>query len=141
MENSTIDFEEKITVNAPAEKVFEGLVYRFGEGNTGPNDMPMPMKIELFPGGRWYRDLGDDSGHIWGHVQSIKAPNLLEFYGQLFMSYPVSNHVIIRLSETEDGTEISFRHRALGLIEEDHRDGLSEGWKRMLDSVKEHCEQ
>ncbi len=140
MNEMTIDFEERITINAPIDKVFDGLVYRFGEGNTGQGDSPMPMKIELFPGGRWYRDLGNESGHLWGFVQSIKAPHLLEFYGQLFMSYPVTNHIIIRLSETEDATELSFRHRAFGLIEEDHRTGLGEGWKAMLNSVKEHCE-
>ena len=36
------------------------------------------MKIEAWPGGRWYRDLGDDNGHFWGNVQAIKQPTLLE---------------------------------------------------------------
>ena len=49
----------------------------------------MPMKIEPWPGGRWYRDLGNDNGHFWGHVQAIKQPTLLEIYGPLFMSYPL----------------------------------------------------
>jgi hypothetical protein len=50
----------------------------------------MPMKIEPWPGGRWYRDLGDNDGHLWRHVQAIKQPTLLEIYGPLMMSYPVS---------------------------------------------------
>ena len=47
----------------------------------------MPMKLEAWPGGRWYRDLGDGNGHFWGHVQAIKRPTLLEISGPLFMSY------------------------------------------------------
>ena len=47
------------------------------------------MKIELWPGGSWYRDLGDGNGHFWGNVQAIKRPTLLEITGPLFMSYPV----------------------------------------------------
>ncbi len=48
----------------------------------------MPMKIEPWPGGRWYRDLGDNNGHFWGHVQAIKRPTLLEITGPLLASYP-----------------------------------------------------
>ena len=140
MENTTLDFEERITVNSNIDKVFDQLVFRFSEGNTGQGKSPMPMKLELYPGGRWYRDTGENEGHLWGFVQSIKSPKLLEFYGQLFMSYPVSNHIIIRLNETENGTEIVFRHTAVGLIEKDHREGLGKGWKEMLLDIKERCE-
>ena len=49
----------------------------------------MPIKIEAWPGGRWFRDLGDGNGHYWATVQAIKRPTLLEFSGPLFMSYPV----------------------------------------------------
>ena len=38
----------------------------------------MTMVVEARPGGRWYRDLGGDNGHLWGFVQSIKRPTLLE---------------------------------------------------------------
>jgi len=44
----------------------------------------MPMKLEAWPGGRWYRDLGDNNGHYWGTVQAIKKPTLLEICGPLF---------------------------------------------------------
>ena len=62
-----------------------------GPDNETPDGKPMPMKIEPWPGGRWYRDLGDDNGHLWGHVQAIKRPTLLEITGPLFMSYPASS--------------------------------------------------
>ena len=59
----------------------------------------MPMKLEAWPGGRWYRDLGDNNGHFWGHVQAIKRPTLLEITGPLFMSYAAMNNLQYRLSE------------------------------------------
>ncbi|HEX3702577.1 MAG TPA: hypothetical protein VHU82_04550 [Vicinamibacterales bacterium] len=34
--------------------------------------------LEAWPGGRWFRDLGDNTGHLWGHVQAIKPPTLPE---------------------------------------------------------------
>jgi len=63
------------------------------------NGTPMPMKLEAWPGGRWFRDLGEGNGHYWGTVQAIKHPTLLEFSGPLFMSQPVANNVQYRLSE------------------------------------------
>ena len=54
----------------------------------GAEDRPMPMKIEPWPGGRWYRDLGDSNGHFWGNVQAIKRPTLLEFCGPMICPIP-----------------------------------------------------
>jgi len=100
----------------------------------------MPMKIEPWPGGRWYRDLGDGNGHFWGHVQAIKRPALLEISGPLFMSYPVVSNVQYRLSEADGGTLIQFHHTALGLIQEDHRKGVSSGWSRIHERVRKRAE-
>lgn len=74
------------------------------------------MTIEARPGGRWFRDLGDDNGHLWGHVQAMKRPTLLEITGPLFMSYPVVSSVQYRLKEINGGTLITFRHSALGFV-------------------------
>lgn len=100
----------------------------------------MPMKIEAWPGGRWYRDLGDGNGHFWGVVQAIKRPTLLEITGPLFMSYPVVSNVQYRLSEKDGGTLIAFHHTALGLIQEDHRTGVSKGWSYIHENVKKRAE-
>jgi len=134
------DIHEVLEINATREKVFDALVHRFGEGNTGAENQPMPMKLELWPGGRWYRDLGSNNGHLWGHVQSIKKPNLIEFYGQLFMSFPATNHIIVRISAHEGGTKLDFRHRCFGLIDPNYVDGLKEGWIEYLQWIKEDAE-
>ncbi len=100
----------------------------------------MPLKIEAWPGGRWYRDLGDGNGHFWAAVQAIKRPTLLEFSGPLFMSYPVVSNVQYRLSEVEGGTLIKFHHSAMGLISEQHREGVRKGWSHMQDRIRARAE-
>ena len=62
------------------------------------------MVLEPWPGGRWYRDLGEESGHLWGHVQVIKPPTLLELWGPMFMSFAGINHVQYRLTASGEGT-------------------------------------
>jgi uncharacterized protein YndB with AHSA1/START domain len=98
------------------------------------------MKIEPWPGGRWFRDLGGDNGHFWGHVQAIKRPTLLEFAGPLFMSYPVASNVQYRLSEVDGGTLIKFHHTAMGLIMDEHRAGVVKGWAHMLEGIRKRAE-
>src|SRR6202790_1231295 len=140
VEDLTVHITEEIHVKAGLEDTFAALLEQIGEGNSLPDGTPMPMKIEARPGGRWYRDLGDDNGHFWGHVQAIKRPTLLEITGPLFMSDPVVSNLQYRLSEEDGGTLIKFHHTALGLIQDDHRQGVQKGWTHIHDRVKERAE-
>ena len=99
------------------------------------------MKLEAFPGGRWFRDLGNHTGHLWGHVQFIKPPTLLEIYGPMPMSYPAVNHVQYRLTAEGSGTRLNFTHKAIGLIPQEHRDGMPEGWAQWLKQIRELAER
>src|ERR1700753_2014911 len=83
--------EEQIA--ASIDVVFESILEEIGPSHVLPDGTPMPMKIEPWPGGRWYRDLGNNTGHFWAHVQAIKAPSLLEFTGPLFMSFAATSNV------------------------------------------------
>jgi len=140
IEDLTLSVTEEIHVRAPLEVTFAALLEQLGPFNAVADDKPMPMKIEPWPGGRWYRDLGDGNGHFWGLVQAIKRPTLLEISGPLFMSYPVVSNVQYRLSQLDGGTLIQFRHAALGLIQEDHRKGVTTGWAYMNGGVKKRAE-
>jgi uncharacterized protein YndB with AHSA1/START domain len=122
------------------EDTFAALLEQMGEGNSLPDGTPMPMKIEARPGGRWYRDLGDDNGHFWGTVQAIKRPTLLEITGPLFMSYAAVSNLQYRLSKVDGGTLIRFHHIALGLIPDDHREGMGKGWKFIHEKVRQRAE-
>jgi uncharacterized protein YndB with AHSA1/START domain len=140
IEDLTLSVTEEIHVRAPLEATFAALLEQLGPFNAVADDKPMPMKIEPWPGGRWYRDLGDNNGHFWGVVQAIKRPTLLEISGPLFMSYPAVSNVQYRLSQVDGGTLIQFRHAALGLIQEDHRKGVTQGWGYMNGGVKKRAE-
>ena len=121
IEDLTLSINQEMHVNATLEKTFDALLEQMGPYNEGAEGTPMPMNIEPWPGGRWYRDLGNNNGHLWGHVQAIKRPTLIEISGPLFASYPFLSNVQYRLKEVEGGTLIQFRHLALGFIQDEHR--------------------
>ena len=112
-------FKKPVTINYPEQK--------------------MPMKLEPWPGGRWFRDLGDNNGHYWGTVQAIKKPALLEISGPLFMSNPVITNLQYRLKESAGVTIISFRHQSFGLILEEYR-SVKNGWNYIHQKVRQRAE-
>jgi hypothetical protein len=140
IEDLTLTINQEIVVNASLEVTFEALLEQIGPRNERADGVPMPMVIEPWPGGRWYRDLGDGNGHLWAHVQAIKRPTLLEFSGPLFASYPFVSNVQYRLTEAEGVTRIAFRHSALGFIQDDHRGGVVQGWASMLERTRKAAE-
>ena len=140
IENLTLNLNQEIHVRAPLEVTFAALLEQMGPHNETHDGKPMPMKIEPWSGGRWYRDLGDSNGHFWALVQAIKRPTLLELSGPLFMSSPVLNNMQYRLSAENDGTLITFRHTALGFVPEDYKGGMAQGWTHMLEQVRKQSE-
>jgi len=140
IEEMTLNIVEEVHVRASLETTFAALLEEIGPANTRPDGVAMPMKIEPWPGGRWYRDLGENNGHLWAHVQAIKRPKLIEFTGPLFASYPFSSNVQYRLSEEDGGTLITFRHTAFGFIAPEHREGVGKGWRWMLERTRKHAE-
>ena len=141
----TVDICKEIFIEASLEVAFEALLEELGPGGQMPDGKPFPMKIEPWPGGRWYRDLdetgGHKYGHFWGHVQVIKAPTLLELTGPMPMSYPAINHLQYRLKAEGNGTRLALIHRAMGLIPPEHREGMPEGWEHGLKRIRELAER
>jgi uncharacterized protein YndB with AHSA1/START domain len=139
IENFAVEITQEIHVRAALEKTFAALLEQIGPENETPHGK-MPMKVEPWPGGRWFRDLGDDNGHLWGHVQAIKRPTLFEITGPLFMSYAVVSNLQYRLSEENAGTLIKFHHKAFGAIPDDDRRGMTEGWNHLNARIKARAE-
>ena len=140
LENLTLDLTHDIHVRASLDATFDALLEQIGPANETPEGQPLPMKIEARPGGRWFRDLGHDNGHFWGHVQAIKRPTLLEITGPLFMSAPVVSNVQYRLKEADGGTLITFRHSAFGFVPDQMREGLARGWTPLLERIRKQAE-
>ena len=139
----TFEIVKEEAIAASIDIVFETLLEQLGPYNQTPDGASLAMKIEARPGGRWYRDLGNDAGHFWGHVQAIKPPALLEICGPLFMSYPAMSNVQYRLTEENGLTRLKFVHRAIGLIPKDLLDGprsASTGWTYMLERIRKRAE-
>ena len=131
--------EEEIA--ASIDLVFETILEQMGPMNEVPDAGSMPMKIEPWPGGRWYRELGNNTGHLWAHVQAIKPPTLIELCGPLFMSYPAVSNVQYRLKEENGLTLLKFTHRAMGLITHDSQIAeawtqIEGGWNHMLTRIR-----
>jgi uncharacterized protein YndB with AHSA1/START domain len=131
----TLHVVKEIQIAAPPAIVFETVLEPHGPMKE------MSMKLEPWPGGRWFRDLGNNTGHLWGHVQVIKPPSVLELYGPTMMSYPAISHIQYRLTEQAGGTLLKFTHRAIGEIEPGLEQGVDKGWGEMLELVRAAAEQ
>jgi len=140
MASETFTIKEEIRVRASLEKTFASLLAQMGPENQLPDGTPMPMVLEPRPGGRWFRDLGGDNGHLWGFVQSIKRPGLLEIWGPLFMSTAATSNLMYRLSEAGGVTLITFTHTVFGPFPEDHRPQMGAGWAALNARVRAAAE-
>lgn len=140
MNQVTLDVSQTLQVGAAIGDAYKALVLQLSSENSTGDNKPMPMVLEEWPGGRWFRDLGAGQGHLWGFVQVIKPPTLIEIHGPLFMSYAVAGHVQFRLTQSAGGCEISIRHRVFGQVEPNHREGLTNGWSYLLERVKSSAE-
>jgi len=107
-----------------------------GPKSEMPDGTPFAFKLEAWPGGRLYRDLGNSAGHLWGYVQVIKPPRILEIWGPMMMSYPAVNHLQYRLTAQGATTRLELTHRAMGIIEAQHREGLPMGFEHWVKRMK-----
>lgn len=131
---STFEIVKQEDIAAPMDIVFETILEQMGPLNMADKS-PMPMKLEAWPGGRWFRDLGNNTGHFWGVVQAIKPPSLLEICGPLFMSTAATNNLQYRLTEENGLTRLRFVHRAAGWIGEGDR-GVDAGWTDLITRIR-----
>ena len=137
LEIQTLDFTKDVLIAAPLEITFDAVLAELGPESEMPDGKPFLFKLEPWPGGRWYRDLGNNTGHLWGHVQVIKPPTLLEICGPMYISYPATNHLQYRLTAEGDGTRLKVANRAHGYMPRDFMKGVDEGWSHGLKRIGE----
>ncbi len=137
---STLSIQQEIEIAAPIETAWQAVLDQMGPKSQMPDGTPFPFTLEAWPGGRFFRDLGNSTGHLWGHVQVIKPPKLLEIWGPMMMSFPVVNHVQYRLTADGKSTRLLLTHRGMGIIDEQHREGLKMGWQFWVKRMKELAE-
>ena len=132
---------KELTIDAPQDVVWESVLAEMGPGMEREDGKGLSMKIEAWPGGRWYRDLGENVGHLWGHVQVIKPPTLLEICGPMFMSYAAANHVQWRLSAEGQKTKMTLTHRGIGQFDPEHLKGVNQGWAELIENIRKAAER
>jgi len=136
IEDLTLDIEQSTEVKADIGDVFKGVLYRLGKGNAASDGTSLNMVLEEWAGGRWFRDRGEGIQHLWGHLQVIKPPVLIELSGPMFMSYPALNHLEFKLDQVAGGTKVSLRHRAIGMIDPEHRENIGTGWQHLIEALQ-----
>jgi uncharacterized protein YndB with AHSA1/START domain len=142
LDDLTLNVDQTIEIKAAPGDVFEGLIARMCELHGDEGQPPLKLKLERWPGGRWFRDLDGGNGHLWGFVQAIKPPTLIELFGPMFMSYPVAGHLMVRLTQIPGGTKVVFQNQVFGPIPADMRDGgMDEGWNDLLKRLKKDVER
>jgi hypothetical protein len=137
---TTINIKREVRISAGVQDAWEALLEVLGPHGEMPDGKPFPFTLEAWPGGRWFRDLGNNSGHLWGHVQVIKPPALLEIHGPLFMSYAAVSHVQYRLKEEGGATVLALWHRAFGTIPKEDAEGVQSGWEFWAEQVRRRAE-
>jgi hypothetical protein len=137
LEVQTFDYAKEIAIAAPIEITWDAVLAEIGPEGQMPDGKPYPFKFEPWPGGRWFRDLGNNTGHLWGHVQVIKPPKLLEIIGPCFISYPATQHIQYRLTPEGDSTRLAVTNRAFGYMPKGFMEPSSEGWEYGLKRINE----
>jgi hypothetical protein len=132
---------KEIDIAAPISVAWDAMLEEIGPGATQPDGKPLNLKLEPWPGGRYFRDLGNNAGHFWGHVQVIKPPTLLEIHGPLFMSFAAVSHVQYRLAEQGSGTRLTLIHRAIGEITPEIREGVGKGWGHFITRIRDRAQR
>jgi len=140
LDDLTVNILQETHVRASLDATFDALLEQMGPSNETPDGKPLPMTIEPWPGGRWFRDLGQGNGHFWGLVQAIKRPTLLEITGPLFMSSPIVSNFQYRLKEVDGGTLLTFRHSAFGFVPDEYKSGFAEGWAPLIARIRRQAE-
>ncbi|MFA6045587.1 MAG: SRPBCC domain-containing protein [Phycisphaerales bacterium] len=141
IESHMMLIKKEVEIAAPVAVAFAAMLEEIGPGLTTPDGTNMKMKLEAWPGGRYFRDLGNNTGHLWGHVQVIKPPTLLEICGPLFMSSATISHVAYRLTEKGKGSLLTLTHRAFGEIAPEHREGVNKGWGLIAEAIRTRAER
>jgi hypothetical protein len=137
----TMEITRDEHIVAPIEIVWESILEMMGPASSIGSKDPIPMTLEAWAGGRWFRDYGNGRQHFWGHVQVIKPGTLLEICGPLFMSFAATSHISYRLTADGPTTKLAFKHTAMGLFDKDLPEGMTTGWGVEIGKIVDHAQR
>ncbi len=71
----TLDISQSIEMKAAIGDAYSAVIRRISSENSTPDNKPMPMVLEQWPGGRWFRDLGTGAGTSVGICPGDQTTN------------------------------------------------------------------
>jgi len=137
-----LDYAMEVSISAAPDAVLDAIVKDVNTWFVNPQSgETMNFELEAKPGGRFFRDLGNNTGHLWGFVQVYKPGNILEINGPMWFEAPVQNFIRFKVEAEGTGTRLSFIHRALGPVDEESKGHIHQGWTHLLaERLKSHIE-
>jgi hypothetical protein len=136
----TLDITEEIRVAAPLDKAFAALLEELGPANRGQNDVPMPMMLEAWPGGRWFRDLGNGNGTPVGPCTGHQGAGAARDHGAAVDVLRRRVERAVPPQGENGGTIITLKHSAFGRFPDGYGAPASQGWKNIFARVRQRVE-
>ena len=101
----------------------------------------MPMKLEPVPGGRWYRDLGNNNGHCGRTCRPSSGPRCWRLPGRSCLVLPGREQPPVPAQRKPR----RHRHPVPALCVRPHRrrppQSVSGGWNYILERVRKRAER
>ena len=103
----TLEIVKEEEIAAPIDVVFETILEQMGPENETP-EKKMPMVLEAWPGGRWYRDLGDGARALLGQCSGDQSADAAGDLGAAVyvVSGGVESAVQVERRERGDAAEV-----------------------------------
>jgi DNA-binding transcriptional ArsR family regulator/uncharacterized protein YndB with AHSA1/START domain len=133
---SSFHLEQEVTIRAPRARVFDALTRDVGQwwAFRLTRDAKSTLVLEPRVGGRFFEDMGDGEGALWGTVTYIKRPEVLRLTGPLgMMKEPIIGVYTYELSDAADGaTLLKLTHRVAGQPGPKAEESYRGGWGKLL---------
>ena len=80
LDELTFDVSQEIEIKAAPGTVYKNMIAQLSQ-IMGGDEKPMNFVLEEWPGGRWFRDLGNGQGHFWGLRPGDQAAHAARNHG------------------------------------------------------------
>ncbi|MDA1195121.1 MAG: hypothetical protein O2894_08040 [Planctomycetota bacterium] len=96
------------------------------------------MRLDARLGGFMAEDWGDGNGVIWGWVNGVRAPALLQMVGDTSAEWGGPNRGMMTwelepLVERPDATRVRFKHALFGRVSAETAASLDAGWRLLIE--------
>jgi DNA-binding transcriptional ArsR family regulator/uncharacterized protein YndB with AHSA1/START domain len=130
---TTLEIDRSIDIDAPPDRVFQGLTDDIGDWLGPPyvqtgNDA-IDIVMDARPGGSLTELTRAGGGVLWAHVQEVSRNRVLALEGRMGMRPAIFARAVFDLiAKGEAATTVRFTLRSVGSFTVDQIDGFTDGW-------------